>query len=63
MHELCQTHYQILLNILTEDINKNKCKECKGKCLDCMEERFKSKYKDCKCCLEYIKIKDKILKF
>ena len=40
MHELCQTHYQILLNILAEDINKNKCKECKGKCLDCMEERF-----------------------
>ena len=46
---------------LSEEIKKNKWKDRRDKCLECMEKYFKTKYEGCKCCLIYVEIKDKIL--
>ena len=43
------------------DINENKYEECIDKRLEYKKKSSKTKYKDCKCYLEYVKIKDKIL--
>ena len=48
---------------LAEEINKNKCEDCIDKCLECMGKNCNTKYKDCKCCLKYIEIRDKTLNF
>ena len=43
-----------LVDNLADEIYKNKCKDCKDKCSECMPENWKMKYRDCEWNLAYV---------